>query len=129
MLFEVVKKLVDSRKTSLNKVEEDLGFSKNYLYNLKRNKPNPDVLVRLADYFNVSTDYLLGRTTETKNKVDADFSLKLEEMMAELANQKEALMFRGEALDDETKAAVLLSMQQAMRFAEMSMKNKEDKGE
>lgn len=60
MLFERIKLLAEKRKLSLNQVEEALGLTKNYLYNLKRSKPNSELLVKLANFFNVSSDYLLG---------------------------------------------------------------------
>lgn len=39
-----------------------MGYSRNTIYALKRNKPGSEKLQEIADYFNVSTDYLLGRT-------------------------------------------------------------------
>lgn len=60
--FEKVRELAKKQGLSLNQVEEKLGFSKNTLYSLKRQKVSSDRLQQIADYFNVSTDYLLGRT-------------------------------------------------------------------
>ncbi|HEM4130000.1 TPA: helix-turn-helix transcriptional regulator [Streptococcus suis] len=61
-LFEKIKELCKKRGISLNKLEEDLGFSRNTIYSMKNKKPNAERLQEIADYFNVSTDYLLGRT-------------------------------------------------------------------
>lgn len=60
--FEKIKELSKKQGVSLQKVAEDLGFSVNYLYTLKEKTPKSDRLQEIADYFNVSTDYLLGRT-------------------------------------------------------------------
>ena len=60
--FERVKLLADKQKISIVELEERLGFSRNSLYAWKRNNPSSDKLQKVADYFNVSTDYLLGRT-------------------------------------------------------------------
>ncbi|WP_249630427.1 helix-turn-helix domain-containing protein [Streptococcus uberis] len=60
--FEIVKELCKKQGISLNVLEEKLGLGKNSLYGLKRNQPSADRLQEIADYFNVSTDYLLGRT-------------------------------------------------------------------
>ncbi|MHC5226925.1 helix-turn-helix domain-containing protein [Enterococcus sp. LJL99] len=60
--FEIVKKLADAQKISIVELEEKLDFSKNSLYSWKKNKPSAEKLEKVADYFNVSTDYLLGRT-------------------------------------------------------------------
>ena len=62
--FERVKMLADKRKISIVELEEKLNFSKNSLYAWKKSKPSIDKLNAVADYFNVSTDYLLGRTDD-----------------------------------------------------------------
>ena len=64
-------------------------------YELENNKPTSDVLIKLADYFNVSTDYLLGRVTYTQNsdgnitvKTPADiFNLDTDELKKKLAKE------------------------------------------
>lgn len=61
-IFERIKELADKQGKSLQKVSEELGFSSNYLYQLKRQTPAADKLALIADYFHVSVDYLLGRT-------------------------------------------------------------------
>ena len=60
--LEKIKELTQKQGISLQKVAEDLGYSINYLYTLKEKTPKSDRLQEIADYFNVSTDYLLGRT-------------------------------------------------------------------
>lgn len=60
--FEIVKNLCEKQGISLNTLEEKLELGKNSLYGLKRNQPSAERLQQIADYFNVSTDYLLGRT-------------------------------------------------------------------
>lgn len=77
--FEKVRELAKKQGVSLNQVEEKLGYSKNTLYSLKRQKVSSERLQEIADYFHVSTDYLLGRTdnpaiagggTTTKTEID-----------------------------------------------------------
>lgn len=60
--FEIVKALCEKSGISLNSLEDKLGLGKNSLYGLKRNQPSAERLQQIADYFSVSTDYLLGRT-------------------------------------------------------------------
>lgn len=60
--FERIKELAKKQGLSLNQVEEKLGYSKNTLYSLKRQKASAERLKEIADFFNVSMDYLLGRT-------------------------------------------------------------------
>lgn len=76
--FEIVKDLCEKQGISLNTLEDKLKLGKNSLYGLKRNQPSAERLQQIADYFNVSTDYLLGRTdnpviagdTVTKTEID-----------------------------------------------------------
>ena len=60
--FERIKDLADKHRISLNDLEDKLGISRNSLYGIKKANPKSDRLQQIADYFNVSTDYLLGRT-------------------------------------------------------------------
>ncbi|MEB5733447.1 helix-turn-helix domain-containing protein [Enterococcus hirae] len=65
--FERIKELAKQQGKSLNKIEEELGYGKNVLYRLKDSKPSAERLEELANYFDVSVDYLLGRTDSPKN--------------------------------------------------------------
>lgn len=91
--LEKIKELAKSRGISLAKLEESLGYSTNYFYTLKTKAPNSERLQEIADYFNVSTDYLLGRTDNPA-----------------IANTKEQFFFEGKEVDVEQLAST------AMRF-------------
>ena len=56
----------------MKQVTIDLGYSENYFYSLKSGKqPSAEKLTEIANYFNVSVDYLLGREErETPKFVD-----------------------------------------------------------
>ena len=103
--LEKIKELALKRGISLQKVAEDLGYSINYLYTLKEKTPKSDRLQEIADYFNVSTDYLLGRTD---NPVIADkeqFFFEGKEVNVEqLAST--AMRFNGKPLTEEDKKAI-----------------------
>lgn len=60
--FDRIKELAQRQGLSINLLEEKLGYSRNTIYNLKNSKPSTERISEIADYFNVSTDYLLGRT-------------------------------------------------------------------
>ncbi len=61
--LRLLKLRKDQNKT-LEQVSKDLGISISSLasYETAMRKPDPDKLCMLADYYNVSIDYLLGRT-------------------------------------------------------------------
>lgn len=46
-----------------------------------KREPNIDTLNRLADYFKVSTDYLLGRTSEKRRTVDGGYVYYMNELI------------------------------------------------
>lgn len=77
--FDRIKKLAEKRGKSLPTISADLNFSDNLFYRWKTSNPKATDLAKVADYFHVSVDYLLGRDeTEPENQtVD----------LAELANK------------------------------------------
>lgn len=64
MLFERVKELSKKRDKNLKEVAIELGFSENAFYKWKTQSPKAETLQKVADYFDVSVDYLLGRTDD-----------------------------------------------------------------
>lgn len=61
---EIVKMLVnkDSNVESIAELERKLDISNGTINKWDKSKPGTPHLVKIADYFHVSTDYLLGRT-------------------------------------------------------------------
>lgn len=104
--LEKIKELAQKQGISLQKVAEDLGYSINYLYTLKEKTPKSDRLQEIADYFNVSTDYLLGRTDNpaiagnSKEYIWQGKTLNVEEMASNV------MMFGGRELTDEKKKII-----------------------
>ena len=81
-------------------MEEKLGLGKNSLYGLKRNQPSAERLQQIADYFNVSTDYLLGRT-ENPN-IARDTVTTPDGRVVDLSNLRErVVLFDGKPLSDD----------------------------
>ncbi|OXS73206.1 hypothetical protein B1B04_13035 [Lysinibacillus sp. KCTC 33748] len=66
-MFDRLKKLCEEQKISVVELEEKLDFGRNSLYGWKKKIPNGANLEKVADYFNVSVDYLLGRTDVKRN--------------------------------------------------------------
>ena len=95
--LEKIKELALKRGISLQKVAEDLGYSINYLYTLKEKTPKSDRLQEIADYFNVSTDYLLGRTDNPAIATNGDASALLD--LRDIAAQ--SMLFDGKPLTEE----------------------------
>lgn len=61
-LYEKIKFLASQRKLSIRKLEESLGYGNGTIRRWDRQTPGIDKLEAVANYFDVSVDYLLGRT-------------------------------------------------------------------
>jgi len=96
--FEKIKILAKKQGISLNTLEERVGLGKNYIYSLKNKKtPSAEHIAKIADYFNVSTDYLLGRTDNPNIAKDGDASAPLD--LRDIAAQ--SMLFDGKPLSEE----------------------------
>ena len=65
-LSDRLKKLRKEKGLYQKDVAEEIGLTASAIgfYEQGKRKPDNDTLQRLADYYDVSTDYLLGRTNE-----------------------------------------------------------------
>lgn len=64
---ERIKSLCKDYGISMNKLEETLGFGKGYISKLRNSTPNATKIKKIADYFNVSVDYLMtGNESDTE---------------------------------------------------------------
>lgn len=126
--FERVKLLADKQKLSIVELEERLGFSRNSLYAWKRNNPSSDKLQKVADYFNVSTDYLLGRTEkqhyyDLSKKDELDIAEEAERMLAGLETDSE-VNYYGEPLDYEDRDKLRDALELALTLTRVKAKKK-----
>ena len=66
---ERVKAICKERKIPISKIEKDLGFANGYIGQLRKGVVPADRLKNIAEYLDVSTEYLLsGYDNESKNK-------------------------------------------------------------
>lgn len=68
-LLDNIKALCKEHKVSQRKLEQSLGLSNGSISKWSKSSPSIDVLQKVANYFNVSVDYLTGKT----EKNDASF--------------------------------------------------------
>ena len=88
ILLERIKELCKSRSMTVTNLEDKLDLPNNTIYQWKKRIPNTERLQKVADYFGVSIDYLLGRTdypnTTNQNKKP---QLTVEEAMASVMSR------------------------------------------
>ncbi|MFJ6974277.1 MAG: helix-turn-helix domain-containing protein [Ligilactobacillus ruminis] len=95
-ILERIQELARKKDKNLKEISLELGFSKNYLYSLKTQAPSSDKLAKIADYFKVSTDYLLGRPNKQETKKDD----------VELSDDDVIMTWQGKPLSDEDRELI-----------------------
>lgn len=98
--FEKIKELAKKRGKALGQVEEDLGYGRNTLYKIKNSTPNAERIAEIANYFNVSTDYLLGRTDNPTIVGGGSEPDDIDKII------DHAMLFDGKPLTDEDRRAI-----------------------
>ncbi|HAP5512343.1 TPA: helix-turn-helix transcriptional regulator [Enterococcus faecalis] len=97
--YEIIKELTKRKKMSIRQLEITLGYSNGYFSKWKKVSPNSEGLQKVAEYFNVSVDYLLGRTDNTK-ATDEKNSDDLDDVLDNV------MSFDGEPLDDHDREVI-----------------------
>ena len=134
-----IKGLAEEKNTTLADLERTLSLSHGSMQKWDTSSPSVDKVDKVAKYFNVSLDYLLGKTTirgsyentlETiadprLNKKDKhDIAKKLEELENDLADYDATLMLSGEIMDDETRELLKASLANVVVIAKLKAKEK-----
>lgn len=119
MLPERLKKLRTNKEMSQRNLAGVLGVSQQTIgsWEVGRTSPDPEMINRIASFFNVSTDYLLG------NDVPAAKNTMLTADTATFHTTHESINFieRYNKLDEKGKATV----QQILSLVEKANKNGE----
>ena len=96
-LVERIKNLCDERSTTFAEVERRIGISNGQIRRWDTSSPKTENLERVADHFDVSTDYLLGRSNhkryyDFKVNNESDVDKKLREVLSELDEADKGLL-------------------------------------
>ncbi|HHP5671102.1 helix-turn-helix domain-containing protein [Enterococcus faecalis] len=128
--YEIIKDLAKEKGLSIRQLEINFGYSNGYIGSWKRQTPNSNELSRIADYFDVSVDYLLGRTEKKKyydltDKDERSIQKQLQSLIDDLSNDG-ALAFSKEdgEMSEETKEALISSLENALRISKIEAKKK-----
>ncbi|MFW8618467.1 helix-turn-helix domain-containing protein [Enterococcus innesii] len=127
-VFDRVKKLADKQHISIVELEERLNMGRNSLYAWKKKVPNGASLTKVADYFGVTTDYLLGRTDtpEFTGKDERDVQKILDNLLDGLSDQHSLAYLKngGEEIDEEDAELIYNALEKAARRAKILAKEK-----
>lgn len=121
-LVKNIQNLCNSKNTTLIGLEREIGLGRGTIRNWDNHAPSIDKLQKVANFFNVSVDFLLGNENLTK-KDERDIAIRLEQLEADLANQQ-TLMLSGEILDDETRELLKSALEHAVKVSKLKAKKK-----
>lgn len=129
--FDRLKKLCEEQKISIVELEEKLDFGKNSLYGWKKKVPNGANLEKVADFFNVSVDYLLGRTDKRYYDLTEKDELAIQRELKKIINGDDVdnafAAFDGrilEDLDEEDRELLIASWENTLRLTKRIAKQK-----
>lgn len=120
--YEIIKELSKENKISIRQLEMKFGYSNGYLAKWATNTPNSDELVKIADYFDVSVDYLLGRTDDphfTPSHIEEEDGYEQELIMMFRKGEKEVAPEKRDLYRKQTK--------DLMSFISKTMQELDDK--
>lgn len=111
MFGDRLKELRNSKNLSQDDLGKILGVRKSSISNWETDKATPtyEILTKLAQYFNVTTDYLLGLNQDDLNKID-----KLNKALREAG-----MIDNNENLKEEE---IKLALDQARKYKQMLTK-------
>ncbi|EEL89142.1 TPA: helix-turn-helix domain-containing protein [Bacillus nitratireducens] len=115
-LVNTIKSLCAQRKIALSALERDLEFGNGTIRRWDTTSPSAEKLQKVADYFHVTTDYLLGREplNQLTNKDEKDIEKRMEEIKRDLIDSQ-GLMFSGEPMSEEAVDSLLDAMEYIVR--------------
>ncbi|ATP40729.1 hypothetical protein CSE16_12100 [Solibacillus sp. R5-41] len=115
MLNIRIKALRKGRNKTQQDIATILGVSRPAYtaYEQGNRTPDNETIEKLADYYDVTIDYLYGRTdnpNRISDKDERDIAKRLESFKEDLENS-DGLAFDGEPMSDEAKESLLESME------------------
>ena len=134
-LGQKIKQLRENKNLNQEELSLILGFKNRATlanWETGRTEPDNETLLKIADFFEVSIDSLLGRKEKIKNDVP-EITLNPKDMskIKEEANRIKSLMmtslgmaFDGEIEDEETLTKVMAALEEGLILAKKEAKEK-----
>ncbi|WP_287786259.1 helix-turn-helix domain-containing protein [Megamonas sp.] len=123
-----IKELAQEQSLTLAELERKLNFPNSSIRKWDQQNPGINKIQKVADYFDVSTDYLLGRTDkrhyyDLTEKEKKDIAIQAEKLLEGLDSDAETNYY-GEPLDDEDKEKLYDAIQLALSLTKVKAKKK-----
>lgn len=86
--LEIIKELCEEKGVTIKKMEQDIGIPANSSFKWKTRTPSAENLLKLSEYFGVSTDYILTGEQSGVSK-ENHYDVETEMLARELQKNKE----------------------------------------
>ena len=110
---------------TIAELERALNFSQGSIGKWDKQSPSSERLQKVADYFQVSTDYLLGRSEQPyytlTEREKLDIGQEVDRLLDGMATDA-VVNFYGEPMTEEGKAALKAAIQMAMELNKQKAK-------
>lgn len=105
-----LRKLREKENLSQKRAASIFGITNHQLsrYETGKANPDPDLIAKFADYYDVSSDYIIGRTNNPMGVVNEDGAET--DVYEQFLNNDETLTFKGVPIDDDKKRKKILKL-------------------
>ncbi len=104
-LYEKIKELAAQKNISIRQLEEKTGIANGTIRRWNKTNPSTAAIAKVAKFFNVSVDYLLGLDDNKSKNEPVDLADLVDESKVDW---DEWVSFDGKPLTDEVKTALKL---------------------
>lgn len=129
MFFDIFQQLCTKKGISCKRAAEEIGLSNSITTKWKKTgaTPNSETLQKIASYFGVSIQFLLGQEKEKApaltRKDERDIARDVEAIMSRLADG-DGLMFDGDPMTDDARQSMLSAIRLGLEAAKIRNKEK-----
>ncbi len=131
-LYDRIASLCSNKGIKPGKMCNDLGISRGSIGDLKKGRREGisiKTATKIADYFGVTTDYLLTgeeikKAPTLTKKDERDIERRLSAMIEDLNSPVDSLMFDGEPIDDETRQLLEISLRNQLEISKRIAKQR-----
>lgn len=124
-LVDRIRTLANQRDMSLPNLESELGLGNGTISRWKNSSPNTDKLSKVADFFDVSVDYLLGRELTAKD--EKDIAKDLSDIMGKIRSGEDGpLRYNGAEIDPDSLNLLQDAIEMSLRHLKVVNKEKYD---
>jgi transcriptional regulator with XRE-family HTH domain len=128
-VVDMIKKLCKERKITIAELERRIELSNGQIRKWDKQTPGIDKIQKVADYFDVSIDSLLGRTEkkywELTEKNEKDIQKKLEEIIEDMSKADALAFSKGsDPMSEETRQLLIISLENSLRLGKEMAKKK-----